>query len=69
MHCFSFKLPLHRDLHPTAHAAAAHPWKGKGEGRKRERKRDEGREGVNEGLKVEKGKLKGERGTIFYTMP
>ena len=35
-----------------------------GEGRTRERKRDEGREGVSEGLKVEKtGKLKGEQGT------
>ena len=33
---------------------------GKGEpGRKRERKRDEGREGVSEGLKVEKGEIEG----------
>ena len=41
----------------------------KGEGRKRERKRDEGREGVSEpDPKLKKGKFKGERGTIFYSM-
>ena len=37
--------------------SSAHPWKKKGEGRKRERKRDEGREGVSEGLNVEKGEI------------
>ena len=31
----------------------------KGERRKWERKRDEGREGVSEGLKVEKGEMEG----------
>ena len=31
----------------------------KGEGRKRERNRDEGREGVSEGLKIEKGEIEG----------
>ena len=30
--------------------------------------RDGGREGVSEGLKVEKGEIEGERGTKFYTM-
>ena len=41
--------------------------KEKGEGRKRERKRDEGREGVSEGLKVEKGEIEGRaRDEILY---
>ena len=48
MHSFSFKLLLHRDLHPTPHSSA-HQRK-KREGRKRERKRDEGRERVSEEL-------------------
>ena len=56
MHSFSFTLLLHRDLHTIPHAAAHIHGREreKGEGRKRERKRDEGREGVSEGLKVEK---------------